>query len=405
MYQELPPQPAPRPRRRLNPLQIILIVLAVVGAAVYLYTSLAPVTSPYAVITSGTLGAHYTGDVLIVRDETPYDAEGVSSVEYIAEEGSTVYLSDNICNVYSNGYSTSLSTALQGYRDQIRDYEMNRILHETTYDARMDRLDNEVLDLAREFRLMMSGQRGNLLNQESLLSAAVLSRQRYVRQKYATDQRLSRLLDDEQSQLQRIGSWTKQYVATGTGIVSFYTDGYEYGLTLSNYSTFNPQQVRRMIGGSLPDVVASAGKSTIYRIVRDGVWYMLFLTKDPNWNPTEGSVYEVKLERFENTSISAMVESFTRSGGELLVRLRVEGPVSPVMYIRSCTASLGDYVTSLCVPKRAIYTQDNMTGVVILDGANRLFVPVSVLLENGDDVYIEPIQQGLLYVGETVCLF
>ena len=46
-----------------------------------------------------TLGARYSGDCLIVRSETPYDAEGVTSVDYEAEEGSLVHRGTNICNV------------------------------------------------------------------------------------------------------------------------------------------------------------------------------------------------------------------------------------------------------------------------------------------------------------------
>ncbi|MDO4483366.1 MAG: hypothetical protein Q4C54_02685 [Clostridia bacterium] len=88
---------------------------------------------------------------------------------------------------------------------------------------------------------MIAGQPGNLLNQETLLNAAIGSRQLYLKKKYGSDQRLSRLYDDEQSQLQRIASWTKQYTAAGETIVSFYTDGYEYGLTASNFRDFTPQ--------------------------------------------------------------------------------------------------------------------------------------------------------------------
>ena len=57
-------------------------------------------------------------------------------------------------------------------------------------------------------------------------------RQDYIDSKYATDQRLSRLLDDEHAQQQRIDSWTKTYTNTSGSIVSFYTDGYEYSLNL-----------------------------------------------------------------------------------------------------------------------------------------------------------------------------
>jgi len=105
MYQMQPPQPPKPPKKKLNLFQI-LILLAVFGfAGWYLYTALAPAAATQAVITAGTLGARYSGDCLIVRGETPYDAEGVTSVEYEAEEGSLVQRGTTICNVYSSSFS------------------------------------------------------------------------------------------------------------------------------------------------------------------------------------------------------------------------------------------------------------------------------------------------------------
>ena len=406
MYQKTPPQPPKPPRKKLNILQL-LILLAAFGFAIwYLVKTLAPAASPYATITAGTLGARYSGDCLIVRNETPFDAEGVTSVDYKAEEGSLVQRGDTICNVYSSSLSTKEVTALQDYRDQIRDYQLQLLAAETTYDAKMARVESDVLSRAREVREMIAGARGSLINQEKLLDAAIDARQQYLKQKYSSDQRLTRLYDDELSQQQRIQSWTKAYAATQEGLVSFYSDGYEYSLTAANYDTFIPSDVRRMYNGYKPEKsTTDKGKTTIYRTVRDGRWYVLFLVRDSAWNPVEGQTYELKLERFENTTVMATVESSTRSGGELLVRLSVSGSVKPVLYMRTCQAELGDYVSTLCVPSKAIYRSGDTDGVVVVDGTNQSFIPVNIILRDGDYVYISAIQQGLLYEGQTVRLF
>lgn len=406
MYQMTPPQPPQPPKKKLHLLQILLILGAVGFAGWYLYTTLAPAAAPYATITAGTLGARYSGDCVIVRNETPFDAEGVTSVIYQAEEGTVVARTLKICQVYSSGFSTKEMTTLQNDRDQIKDYQQTLLAAETTYDAKMARLESDVIDRAKEVREMMNGTRGNLLNQEKLLDTAIEARQQYIKKKYSSDQRLSRLYDDEQAQKQRIDSWTKQYVSASDSIVSFYSDGYEYGLTSSNYANFTPAEVRKMYNGQKPTLsTTQKGKTTIYRTVKDGMWNVLFLCKDPSWNPVEGQSYELKLERFENTQVTATVESFTRAGGELLVRLSVHSDVTPVLYMRTCQAELGDYVSSLMVPARAIFRQDDMDGVVVVDGANKLFIPVNILLKDGDSVYVSAIQQGLLYEGQTVVLF
>ncbi len=412
MYQMTPPQPvqpvqqAPEEPRRMSVGQIALIV-AVLGFVVwYLVTALTQDAEPFGQITAGTLGTRYQGDCLLIRDETPYDAEGLTSIEYIAEEGSMVFRGATICNVYSSGFSTREMTTLQDYRDQIKEYQLKLLRSEVATDARMEKLESDVMTSAREVRAIVGGARGNMSNQESLLKSAIQSRQIYLKQKYSEDQRMTRLYDDEQSQMQRITSWTKQYAAMAEGIVSFYSDGYEYGLTIHNFDQFTPAQVRAMINGSKPEQnAAQKGKTTIYRMIRDGYWYVLMMVKDSAWNPVEGAAYELKLESFSDTTVRATVQSFTRSGGEMVVRLAVQSPVQPILYIRTCTGELGDHMSTLKVPARAIYYQDNMPGVVVVDGQYQTFIPVNILDRRDGAVYISAIQQGVLAEGQTVRLF
>ena len=411
MYQMQPPQPPQMPvqpeSRRMNVPQIMLIVLVLGFAVWYLVTTLTPQASPYGTITASAIGAHYNGDCLIVRDESPFDAEGVSSVSRDATEGSMVYRGNKICKVYSSGFSTREMTTLQDYRNQIKEYQLKLLNAEIRTDSQMEKLESDVLSRAREVREIIRGARGNMENQEQLLSAAITARQSYLKSKYSEDQRMARLYDDEQSQLQRISSWTKQYVAMNDGLVSFYSDGFEYGLTLSSYEQFSPSEVRAMLNGQKPSTTETAkGKTTIYRMIQDGRWAVLMMIQDSNWNPVEGETYELRLESFRDTTVDARVRSFTRMGGTLLVRLEVESPVQPVLYIRGCTGVLGESASSLTVPKRALYYQDNMPGIVLVENEYEWFVPVRILQQQSDGtVCIAAIQQGVLREGQTVRLF
>ena len=410
MYDMMPPQPAQMPERpvkkRMSVPQIMLIVLTLGFVAWYLITSLTPEPERYGQITAGIIGSRYTGDCLIIRDETPFDAEGVSSVDYVAEEGAEVYMGSIVCNVYSSGFSTREKTTLQDYRNQIKEYQIKKLSSEITTDARIEKLESDVLTRAREVREIIGGVRGNMANQEKLLNAAIQARQSYLKEKYSNDQRMTRLYDDEQSQMQRISSWTKQYAALTQGIVSFYSDGYEYGLTVKNYDQFTPAEVRKMINGTKPaENILQKGKTTIYRLVKNDYWYVLMIIRESSWNPVEGQEYELRLENFKDTTVNARVESFTRTGGELVVRLSVREDVAPVLYVRTCTGVLGDSVSSLTVPPRAIYYQDNMPGVVLVDGGYEWFIPVNILDKKNGLVFIAAIQQGVLFEGQTVRLF
>ncbi|MBP3646411.1 MAG: hypothetical protein J6K55_08295 [Clostridia bacterium] len=359
-----------------------------------------------AVVEMGSIGETHTGDALIVRNETAFDDEGVQNIEYVAQEGSVVYRGDVICYVYSTGYSTKEMTTLQDYRDQIKDYQQTLLKSETAYDQKMTRLESEVVQRGLEVRALVQGARGNLSNQETILKTAITQRQAYFRSKYSSDMRLNRLFDDESTQQQRIDSWIKQKVATQESIVSFYTDGYEYALTPSEYEKYTPSQVRSMINGQRPETsTAARGRTDLYRLVRQNNYAVLMLVKDSDWNPVEGTTYKLVLEQFTNTVVDAQVLSFTRSGGELLLRLAVIGDVSDVLYMRTCSAQLGEYVDCLKVPQSALYVKNDANGVVLVTPDQQVFVPVNVLRKEGGMAYITPVQGGTLSSGNTVRLF
>ena len=403
------PQNGPA-RKRLPPSDIALIVvamLAVIGfAGWYLYATYAPEAAPYGEVATGSLSAIHSGSVLVVRNEIPYDLEGVNSVVYSAREGSSVTRNAVICQVYSTGYSASAVRQLQEYRDEIRDYQEQLIESSTLYDAKSERYNGDVLTLAQQVRSLVAGADGSLPNLESQLTQTVAARQEYFDQKYASDQRFSRMKDDERSQLQRISSWTLPQKANSDALVSFYSDGYEYAITGNTYAGYEPDQVRQMIEGVKPaNATPPKGRTTVYRLVKNNEWYALFLSNDTEWNPVVGETYELQLERFGNTPVTASVVSFTKAGGELLVRLRIVGSVEQVMYLRSCDAVLSESVTTLMVNERAIYMQDEMTGVVVVEGSTESFIPVNVLHVVDGNAYFQTIQQGLLFEGMTVKLF
>jgi len=399
-----------RRRQRSRPVRILqsaAIVAIVVVAALFLLNNMKGSQATTAVIEQGTLGTIYTGDALIIRDETVYNDESVQSIEYVAEEGSTVYRGDVVCYVYSTGYSTKEMTTLQDYRDQIKDYQQSLLTSETAYDQKMTRLETEVVQRGLEVRSLVQGARGNLINQESILETAIDQRQNYFRSKYSSDMRLNRLYDDEETQQQRIDSWIKQRAATQESIISFYTDGYEAALTPEKFESYSPAEVRAMFDGQKPEVDASErGKTDIYRLVKNSNYAVLMLIKDSVWSPVEGTTYKLMLEQFSNTTVDAQVLSYTRVSGELLVRLAVMGDVTPVLYMRTCQAELGEYADGLLVPAAAIYTQNNQQGVVRIEAdGSQVFIPVNVVASQGDKVFISAIQTGILGTGQTVRLF
>jgi hypothetical protein len=218
--------------------------------------------------------------------------------------------------------------------------------------------------------------------------------------------KLNKLYSEENARLSSISSWRVESVAEEEGVVSFYTDGFEHALSPELYDTYTPSQVRAMINGEKPVTSASErGKIDLYRLVKKDNYAVLLLVNERNWNPTKDGVYDLTLEQFNNTKVQAKVLSYARSGGELLIRLAVVDDVANVLYMRTCEATISESVRCMTVPKAAIYTQNDAQGVVINQNGVPSFVPVNILKEMDDKVYIQAVQAGVLREGMSVQLF
>lgn len=404
--ERIPYQAPPRRRSLIVYLYIGLAALVLVLGAMGV-TQLLNRTEPRtAIVTISERGSTYAGNAIIVRDESVFMQEGVSNILYIAEENAAVTRGDPVCTVYTTGFSSKELTQLQTFRRQIKDYL--KILRDESDapDTKLQLLETTIFDRAVETRALVQGAHGNLINQEKLLQDAMGSRYSYLRQKYPDDTKLTRLYDNESNQMQRIEVWTKQYAANDNGIVSFYTDGFEGALNMQSYVQFTPQQVKSMYGGKVPDTAQRPKNSIdIYRLVRPYSWAVLMLAEDLSWNPVVGEAYQLMIESFDNTTVEAVVESVTRSGGDLLVRLTVTSPVDPVLNIRSCHVQLSTSIITYEVPNSAIVNKEGVIGLVVSFKEGQFIVPIVVVSQDATSSYVVPVNPGYLWEGLSVQLF
>lgn len=390
-------------------LLLAAFVATVLGVLIWQLPKLSAQNASTAIARAGVLGDEYAGSVVIARNEKLYATENKTRVDFIANEGSRIPRSSVICKVYSSGYNQTEINRLQTYRDEIQDYHVGQVFS-TYVDAALDANNDEVSSLAQQVRTLVQGRGvGSLSNLENQLQSALNVRKNYLRQKYPDDQTLSELYKVENDQLKKIESWTTTYTATEDCIVSFYTDGYESTINAETYASLTPADVRNVIRGIAPQQTTAVqrGSDPIFRTVIEDEWYALFLCTDKEWNPVVGEQYQMQLTGFDNFVLPARVESFTRIGGDLLLRMRVQSSVEPVLNIRTCGATVGDFVSGVYVPIRALYTMDNMIGVVVLEGGLQTFVPVTVIsYPDENNAFVRPTLSGSpLSDGKTIMLF
>lgn len=399
-----------RRKRRLLWLRVVLILLALalLALAAWQLRGVFKGNATTAVARGDAIGKYHTGTLVVARDETLVERENATSVDFVAEEGSHITRSSVICKVYSSGFNQTEINRLNTYREEIQAYHVDQVFS-TYVDAQLDSYGAEVSSLAQQVRTLVQGRGvGSLGNLERQLESTLNARKSYLRQKYPDDQVLSELYKVENDQLKKIESWTTTYTASEDCTVSFYTDGYESTVNSSTYQNLTPSDVRGVIRGVAPEQsTVSRGSDPIFRTVRENVWFALFLCQDRDWNPVVGQRYSMQLEGFDNYVIEGEVQSFSRIGSDLLLRMRVDSSVEPVLNIRTCSATVGDFVSGLSVPMSALYTYDNQIGVVVLDGGVQTFVAVTVIsYPDENTAFVRPNLSGSpLENGKTVMLF
>lgn len=401
-----PRKNAPGKKKKKGLGSAFLVILIIGLSAYYIFTTLIPLGGPKtATVLAASAGQIHSGDALIVRNEQVFEEEGVYSVEYNAQEGSVVYRQDPICKVYTSSYNQRDITNLATVRSDIKT-RLRELVSQQVADQRLETLDANVLNKAKEARKIAQGAKGNLLNIEADLAKEMSERKNYLKTNFSEDQRLTRLYNDENTYARRISSFTGSRTATKQAIVSFYTDGFEV-LSTSNMENYSPNEVAEMIKGVVPAKEASQrGKTPIYRLIDENHWGVFFLIEDSTWNPARDSVYKLKLEQFENTIVEARVVSTSKAGNKLLIRMDINSSTLPVLDIRTCKAEIGEDVGGLVVPRRSLTQKEDMIGVVVLvDGIRQSFVPVTVIKEEGDKALITPVNPSLLFEGLTVMVY
>lgn len=397
-----------RRRKKSSALPTLIILVLALGIIIFVITQVGgSLFQRTAEVTSGNLGNQYKAQAVIVRDETLTDAEGLTRVKYSADEGEYLYKGGIIAQVYASGYSQTDINKLANTRASIKEH-LKIALNDAYTDVRRDRLDSQVMDYVREIGLLVqNGDRGNLVNMERQLSSAMSSRQAYLKEKYAsTDTTLMALYDDETQLNKKIQTWTTTHLADRECIVSFYTDGYETILTPAVLDSITIGQVRSVLAGDAPTLTTSQrGRTAIFRQVNPTGWYALLLSTDKNWSPVVGEQYELRLSSAGDTAVVGQVESYSRAGNDLLVRMQVTGDVRPVLNLRTTEMTVGQlYAAALQVPLKAIRQQSGQTGVVRTDQGG-MFVPVTIVDQNHEYAFVQPIMPGALVEGQKVRVF
>ena len=200
-----------------------------------------------------------------------------------------------------------------------------------------------------------------------------------------------------------IQSWRKVENAAQTGVISFYTDGYESDLTPSTLPSLSAADIRSVLNGQ--KLSSSKSKTTpIYRIVNQNLWYVALVSDATTWNPVVGQDYYLQMQGFEDLSYNAKVTAVQKENDTVLAIFEITDPIGPLIYQRTGKAIMSTTFSGLSVTAEAIDMQNGQTGVWLYDVPGGTFVAVDVLSSDGTTALIQPLVENALGIGQRVLI-
>ena len=344
----------------------------------------------------------HTTPAVIIRNETLVTAESITRVEYVAAENTLVYPGDTVAYMYSTGYSQTELTKLETARENIQAYHKTKL--ENIIDNDLERLDLIVDQRAKEFKNLVTHENGgNLVIVTRLLETSMVNRQEYMRSNMRNDMKLNKLYSEENARLSSISSWRVESMAEEEGVVSFYTDGYESFVNGDNIGGLSVETMEKVLAGEeLGD--RSVRQKDVYRIVDQDDWYVAVVTDSSVWNPVVDQEYYLQFEGFEDLGFTATVSSVSQRDNRVLAVFEINQPMGALIYQRTGNAKVSITHTGISVSTKAIYEDNGKTGVWLYDVPGGTFVPVTVLLTDGDTALIQPEVDGALSAGQRVLI-
>ena len=182
-----------------------------------------------------------------------------------------------------------------------------------------------------------------------------------------------------------ISGWKRDIKnASGTGIVSFYFDGYEQVLSLNKLSTINSALVKTIVkGGNTANTASSTSETPIYRIINNTHWFIAFVTNatDP-MRLAEGEQYSVTFPDYSEQQYTATARAGTVSENAVVNLLEFNVDIGKLIGVRTVKATISKSAQGLVVPLKAIEIVNGVPGINISYGDSALRVEVDILAKD-----------------------
>lgn len=363
--------------------RFFVMILVVVGI-IALVVLVANLTKKTGEIEFGSLGADMEVNAAVIRDEKVIMSEPYEKITFDVVEGETVNNDQVIAQLYKRGYQDETMVSLLNLQKQIYEYQIQLLGGQVPPE--LADLNSSIDEVEMQIRAVSRGESTlDMLNLEQSLKDLDAQRVTLMQSIVTPDTTLTQLYNDLKIQQNVISGWRRDIKNTsGTGIVSFYFDGYEQVLSVNKLSTINSALVKNVVnGGNTAKVSESSSEVPLYRIINNTHWFIAFVTSssDP-MRLAEGEQYSVLFKDYSDQQYTATARASTVSEKSVVNILEFNTDIGKMIGTRTVAATISKSAQGLVVPLKAIEIVSGMPGINITYGDSVLRVEVDILAQD-----------------------
>ncbi len=379
--------------RQSGPSKIVILIIALAVAAAIAVTLIFALggSQPFTA-QQGTMRFEYDAEGIVIRSEKLYQAENYGKTVFLAEEGQSVAAGASIAEVYSWDYSEQDVEELYTLQDTIMDY-LEVYMLQDALNQDLQSLTDSIVEKTEEIAAVVRGETtGDLQKLERELKILMDERQRFLRESLNEDDQLRTYYEQENNLQTRINDSKTTITAESAGLVSFYFDGTETLLTPENMQNLTVQNIQDITAGkSFYQQDGQDVTKPLYRLVEQNLFYVVMVADEQVPEFANNTAFQVQFSGDEESTYVGKVIGYVEDSGQYLYYLEFNEDVSKLLTARRVSMKITSDYVGIEVPASAIKTVDGQQGVYYDRDGERVFEPVTVLIERDGNAIIQAV--------------
>jgi len=369
------------------------VVAAAVVAIVFLVTNIQTATVEF-----GELQFETEVPIVIVRDEQVVTEENYGRANYIVQEGTRVEADSPVAEVFKWGYNEKISYELLEKQTSIQEYQENAILQDVE-DANLAGINQSIREKAEDINGIIRTGTGDILVAERELKELMRQKREYLNDTVTADRKLEEFFSEEQQLQERVDSASEVVNAPQAGVVSYYFDGAEDVLNAENLQEITSADINDILNGTTAVQNAAAGTEAqqgaqpLYRLVNNFKWYILIDMDEAMKEFAQGNTFQIAFDDFLSRQYEGTVVGHVAEETGYIYVIEVLDDIGELLSTRRTDARVFTKFEGLKVPEEAIQTKNGETGVTVVNGRDKTFVPVEVQIVKDGSAIISPMDE------------